>query len=260
MTRWLVNSFPTWVVGLIVVGGFTLLTWAGHRFMRRRAPSVASGAHNDAVDRFGGIIVAFFGFVLAFTIVELYGAMKDAELTVHREATLVAQTYRDSRVFEPAAAAEIERVIGEYVREVVDNEWDMLAEGEDSPEAWALIDELYVALQAYEPETVAQNTFYEEVVARLNELLAERRERIEEAEEELPTAFLVLIVLGAAMMMVSLWLLGGGNTLVTELMVVGVALLVGFNLLLVVLLDHPFSGDVRISPHVFTEGALSRFF
>ena len=37
------------------------------------------------------------------------------------------------------------------------------------------------------------------------------------------------------------------------------ALLIGFNLLVATLLDHPFSGDVAISSNPFRVGALSRF-
>jgi hypothetical protein len=41
-------------------------------------------------------------------------------------------------------------------------------------------------------------------------------------------------------------------------MVMLVAGLVGFNLLLVVLLDHPFSGEVSGSSHAFTERLTER--
>jgi hypothetical protein len=260
MTRWLLNSFPTGLLSVVMVGSFMLFAVGGHRIARRMSPAVADGKHSPLAERMIGVLLGMFGLVLAFTIVTLYGAYKEASHTVQAEATFAAEIYRDTRVFEPQAAAEVDRALGAYVREVVNNEWPLLAKGRASQEAWDLTTELFAVFQRYEPQTEVQKTFYGEAVGKLNEMLGARRARIQEAEEELPPEFLILISCGAFILMGFLWLLKSEDPNIHSLLIAGVALMVGLNILLVVLLDHPFAGDVRVSPHPFTEGALAKYF
>jgi hypothetical protein len=55
-----------------------------------------------------------------------------------------------------------------------------------------------------------------------------------------------------------MFFIGVRSTRVQMAMILSLALLIGFNLLLVILLDHPFSGDVGVSDHPFREGELER--
>jgi hypothetical protein len=260
MTRWLLNTFPTGLLSVVTVGSFMLFAVGGHRIARRMSPAIAEGKHSALAERMIGVLLGMFGLVLAFTIVTLYSAYKEASHTVQSEATFAAELYRDSRVFEPEAAAEIDRALGAYIHEVVDNEWPLLAEGRASQKAWDLTSELFTVIQSYEPQTEVQKTFYGESVGKLNEMLGARRARIQEAAEELPHEFLILISCGAFILMGFLWLLKSEDPNMHSLLIAGVALMVGLNILLVVLLDHPFAGDVRVSPDAFTKGALARYF
>lgn len=259
MNRWLLNTFPTWALALIVVGGIALLGWGVARTVRRRVPSVAEGEHNDLAGIFLGVLIGVYGIVLAFVIVALYEDFKAAEGTVRTEATELAQLYRDSGAFPAEVRGRIDDEIGRYVTVVVNEEWPLMAEGEASDAAWESIDRLYGIYQGYEPQTEVESTFYGESVAKLDELVASRRERIEQAEQSLPTEFEVLIFGGALLLVGFLSFFGSRNSGVQMVMVVAVSALIGFNLLLAVVLDHPFSGDVGISSHPFQEGALARF-
>lgn len=260
MNRWLLNTFPTWALAVFLVGGFALLAWGASRFVRRRLPSVAEGEHNDLAGVFIGVLIGVYGIVLAFVIVALYEDFKEAESVVRTEATELAQLYRDSNVFPPAVRAELRTEITTYVRTVVDEEWALMEDGKHSEEAWRDIDHLYGIYHRYEPEGASATAFYEESIGKLNELVASRRERIEAAEQSMPTEFEILIVGGALLLVGFLALFGSRDPRVQTLMIVAVAGLVGFNLLIALVLDHPFSGDVTISNHVFREGALAELF
>ena len=86
------------------------------------------------------------------------------------------------------------------------------------------------------------------------------KDRLEHAEQSMPLEFQILIVGGALLVVAFLSFFGSANARVQTMMVSAVAALIGFNLLIVLVLDHPFSGDVTISDQPFREGALAVLF
>lgn len=65
-----------------------------------------------------------------------------------------------------------------------------------------------------------------------------------------------MLIVGAVMLVSSLYLLGSSNRRTHTIMVVAVAVLTSFNLLIVVALDHPFSGDISVSNGPFAQEQL----
>jgi hypothetical protein len=242
-----------------MVGGFVAFAVVGQRLVHTRFPRVAEGELNDQAGRFLGVLMAMFGLILAFTIVSLYQATKTAQDGVQNEATLLSIIYRDSRVFDADVISEIDRVLHDYVHEVVETEFELMSEGGFSPRTTELMDELYGVLEGWEPRSHAQQTFYGDAVGKLNEVASARRTRLGDAREELPREFRLLIFTGSFVLVIFLWSFGGPNPLARSLMIAGIALLVGFNLLLVVVLDHPFAGEIAVRPDPFQQGVLATY-
>ncbi|MGH2809033.1 MAG: DUF4239 domain-containing protein [Actinomycetota bacterium] len=260
MTRWLLNTFPTWFLFAIVVGGFALVSAIGHRVVHRLWPDLRRGASHELANALMVILIGMYGIVLAFVIVALYEEYKEAQQTVEAEANELSQVYLDTRGLPEDVRDAIDAHIVAYVEILETEEWPLMERGEGSHEAEAELEELYVVLQGYEPDTVAQETFYAEAVSRLNDLMASRRDRLEFAEQSLPTELLVLVVGGAVVLIGFMFFFGAEEARGQALMFTAVGAAVGFSLFVVVTLDHPFSGDVTVSPHVFEEGVLEHLF
>jgi Protein of unknown function (DUF4239) len=252
MLRWLLNTFSTWALVPIVIGPPVLFAAGGLYCVRRRWAHVP-GEQSEATGVLIGLVAAVYGIVLAFVIVVLYEDYRGAGSSVRDEATEIEQLVRDTRAFPPAVGREIAGRLDAYTRTVVGPEWELMRDGRFSPLAWREIDGLYAALQRYRPRTDTEDAFYGEAVTTLNDLVAARRERLRFAEETLPGAFQALIFGGAVVLIGFTFLIGMAPGPLQMTMVVAVAGLVGLNLLLVVLLDHPFSGDVSVTPHAFSE-------
>ena len=257
MTRWLLNTFPTWALAIIVVGTLVLFAAVGQYFVRRRWPQTAEGENNEVAGVLLGLVGAVYGILLAFVIVALYEDHQAAKGVVREEATEVEQIHRASAAFPGAVRREVRGELNDYVRTVVVTEWELMEDGRFSPRAWGRVDALYATLQAYRPRTESESAFYGEAVAKLDDLVAARRERLHFAEESLPGAFQALIVGGALLLVAFMFLIGIRSLRMQMTMVVSLAALVGVNVLLVVLLDHPFSGEVAVSSHPFQEVALA---
>ena len=259
MNRWLLNTFTTWELGLIVVGGFILFAILGLVFFERYAPSLRRGEINDVAGVILGVLAAIYGIVLALVIVSLFDDFHQAKADIRTEASALAMVYEDSRGFSPPVALEIKQHIGRYIVLVQNQEWRDLAHGQESPAAWNEIDSLYKILQSYEPKTISQRAFYSEVVGRVNDLMAARRERLNDAEEGIPSTFAVLLLFGAFLTLGFTFLFGVKDVRLHGAMAMAMAALIGLNLFVALELDYPFSGQISVSPAPYTQGALESF-
>jgi hypothetical protein len=257
VTRTLLNTFPTWLLAIAVVVASVALSVGGLLLVRRRFPDLQRHGVNEIVGVTIGVLAAIFGILLGFVTVALYQDFTDSKDTVRSEATELIELYNDSRAFAPPAAAAVERQIKSYIAAVRFNEWARMRDGDPDPRVGDRhVSGLYRVLRAYEPDTRARTVFYTDAVARLNDVVDARRSRLADASEEMPGALRLMLVLGAALLIASLYLLGTSNRRLHMAMIVMVAVITSFNLLIVVALDHPFSGDISLSNEPFDQGRL----
>jgi len=125
--------------------------------------------------------------------------------------------------------------------------------GREVPHAEARLRKITHVLQGFEPKTASESAFYAEAIGKLNDVVAERADRIHAARESLPTTLQVLVIGGALLLIGSLYLVGVPSARGQTLLVGGVAALIGLNLLLALLLDFPFSGQLNVSSSPFEE-------
>ncbi|MFD7909045.1 DUF4239 domain-containing protein [Kitasatospora sp. NPDC059747] len=260
MELWLLNSFSTVTLTLLVVGGSVLLAIAASTLATRRFPRLVEGENNDMVGVVLSLFGAIYGIILAFVIVNLWTQFQDTQKVVATEATSISQIVRDARAFPPDAQATVDGAVRDYVHAVVEQQWPLMNAGHgDFAATSAKVDDLYTALRAYEPQTQSQQAFYAEALDSLNDAVGQRRARIFASRDELP-ALLQVLILGGAVVIMLLTLLYGIRSRRTRLLFVGsVAALIGFSLLLVPVLDRPFAGGVSVSPEPFKQSALAEF-
>ncbi|MER8236597.1 DUF4239 domain-containing protein [Streptomyces sp. NPDC094049] len=260
MSLWLLNHFSTVTLAVVIVGGTVSVAVLGSVLARRRHPSLADGEHNDMVGVTLGMFGAIYGIILAFVIVTLWTQLESTQTIVATEATDIALIARDAAAFPPPVEADVEEALGGYVRSVVDDQWPRMRAGWPSYGATAeRLQNVFDVLQAYEPRTTRERVFYEEAVGRLNDVAGQRRSRLTMAEQELPPLLQILVVGGALVLIPLTFLYGMRRLRVQILFVASVAALIGFSVLLVVVLDRPFSGELSVSPAPYKEGALASY-
>ena len=98
MNRWLLNTFTTWELGFIVVGGFILFAIVGLVVVERLAPSLRKGEVNDVTGVILGVLAAIYGIVLAFVIVSLYDDFRQTKGDIRTEASAVAMIISTARL------------------------------------------------------------------------------------------------------------------------------------------------------------------
>lgn len=256
MSRWLLNTVPTWLLALVLIGGFVVVALAGLALVRRLAPSVTAGDHNEFTGMMSGIVAAVYGVFLAFAIVALYEQFHEASATVQVESAALEKVIRSSGGLDPAMRADLRDAVREYRDAVTADEWKAMEEGLDSESAWVRLPPVYRALRRQEPEGARETAFYAEALSAANDIGDGRRDRLHAAGESLPGPLVVLLWGGAVLTLAFTILFGVRNPRLHTALVASYAVLLGFSMLLAVVLDHPYSGDVSVSSAPFYDGAL----
>jgi hypothetical protein len=260
MAEWLLRTFPTVVLGAIILVGFPSAAALGCIAFRRRASHLIQAAENDVAGVIVSVLAGIYGIVVAFVIVVLWEDFRSAQDVASSEANSLSQMVQDSDAFPVPNRAAVVDAVRHYVRTVVDDEWVAMRQRRESPTAEAAIGRLYDSLRTFEPSTAVESSFFQDASSNLDQVQTSRRDRIRLSQRGLPGVLQVLIVGGAFLIVLFSYLFGVESQRVHMLMSGGVALLLGFTLLLAVLLQSPFSGDIAVKPSVFREGTLAQFF
>jgi len=259
MSWWLLNHFSTWALALLVFGSLISLAVVGCLVIRRRVPSVAQGGNTEVAGVILSVFGGIYGIVLAFVIVVLWEQFQSAQAVVSAEANALAQIVRDSQAFPPEEKLRVNDAVHRYAHAVVEDEWSLMNDRRESAPAWAAIDDLYRAVQDFVPADANQGLFYQEISATLDELLASRRQRLRQSQYGLPGVLELLIVVGALMIIGFIYFLGTSSQRAHLSMSGAVAALLAFNLLLALLLEHPFTGDLAVKNTAFQQSDLAQF-
>jgi hypothetical protein len=256
MNRTLLNTFSTFELGLIVVGGVVLLAVLGFILVHRYVSPETRIENNEVAGILLGLLGAFYGIVLGFAIVVLFEDFRSADASVKDETTALAQVYRDAGVFSPPDQARIGRAIARYSLAVREDEWPLMRDGAESQKAHDLLGTIYDAVEAAHLNGTKQETLFGAATGALGDVVAARRTRLSNASQTLPPVFQVFLLGGTAVLLVFLWFFGMRNMRAHLLLVAGVAATMAFSLLLALELAYPFSGDIAVSSNPFRLGII----
>ncbi|MFM2047164.1 MAG: hypothetical protein RL383_1241 [Actinomycetota bacterium] len=259
MVRAILEALPTWVILIIAIVVTTTFGLGGLRLFQRRFPHLTlRGDALRGLDTFFAACALLFGLSLSLVVVNGYDQMKRTDAVVREEATSVAQLYRDTRGLSGIAVG-LERAVDSYVHGVVEDEWDRMGTGGESPVVDRVLGEMFDTMLAYRPANEGEQVAFREAFHILNELVAARRARLSAASTRVPAPLEVFLVVGGFLMIALAWLLCPPGDRRHQMMVVGFSAMIAFSVVLALVLAYPFAGDVRVEPEAFRLAILARF-
>jgi len=257
--RWLVNTLPLWLLGLTLVGGLGALGVAGAALVRRRVRAVGDGDYAETAKTMLTHLLAVYSLVLAFVVVNENQSYTQARVDIQTEALNVEDFARTTQGFADPAARELTAATRDYVRTVVFEEWDRLADGRASPRASADLNRMYDVMRSYDPVGARAGSLYSASLDYLHTAHDARHRRLNRAANGLPPVLALFLVVGAFAIIGVSSLLGGHGR--SQLLVpLSLGCLLGFTLMLALTLEYPFSGTSAIPSTHFREGQLAEFF
>jgi hypothetical protein len=235
-----------WVLlGVLAVAG--LVVHLVHRYWsheKRRE-------HTDVAGFIFAGVAVLYAVMLAFVVIVGWEDLGSARATTYNEADQLANVYWISRNLPPPQGPVIAGLTVAYAHTVVDTEWPLMNEGESSPKAQAIINQIRDRVFAFKPRTGQQQALYEQALASVNDLSAARRDRLASMDEVVPEPLWVALIAGGVITVGFCLLFGLENQAVHIAMVAGITALITISLLLVKDMQHPFAGDPHIGPGAF---------
>src|SRR5258708_7724337 len=243
---WLYNLPDIGIALLFGIVGACLL--AGVPFLREKLLRIqVPGDHSEAAHNALGVVIGFTGVVLAFSLVEAHGNLRNLEAQVGTEGHNLAQMDRLILRYGDPANDAIRASLRDYANSIVTDEWPELRKGRQSERTTALFQPISRNILAIDPTPGRQSLIYAEMLKKVDEIAADRKARVVAATKlELPSIFweaiialLVIVLLLAAF---SESTFGRAGALAGQGF--GLALLVA----LVFIFDGPFKGQTTVSP------------
>jgi len=258
VTQWLILHVPTWILGVLVVGGVALVSVAGFFALRPFLPHHTKlRAHHDVAGPILGVVGVLYAVVLAFVVVTVWQNMDRTDANVETESNYLADIYRDAEAFAPGFRAGVARVAAEYRQAVVDEEWKTMAEGKMSPKVEAIMNKLWALYTTYEPRTLREQSFFDESVRKLNSFRELRRQRLMDSQSGMNPLLWFVLIAGMVITISLTFLFGMEDVKAQVVMIVFLALSIALILFTIMLLDFPFTGDISISSEPFRQLILS---
>ena len=239
------------VPGFFAISLFVLASVAGFVFVHRWVPTDLRKQHNDVAGFIYAVVGIAYAVLLGLVLVAVWEQFETARNTVEHEADELAELFWLGHRLAETEGHQLQELTRSYARVVVDEEWPLMARGESSPRAWALIDEIRLTVQNMNPDTEAEQVLYDQGLERVHDLADARRDRLVEAREGIPAILWAVLVVGAIVTVGFTYLFGIDSTSTHTLMVALLAFLIGLVLFTIGSLEYPFSGDARLEPDAF---------
>ncbi|HET9935221.1 MAG TPA: hypothetical protein VFQ29_02015 [Methyloceanibacter sp.] len=197
------------------------------------------------------VIGVFYAVLLAFVVVAVWENFRDTEGTVRNEAKAAVDLHRVASVLPGPVSADIRRDVITYVKDVRGDEWAKMAVGESSDVVTKDLDRLTKTVFAFNPGTTQEMVLYQTALRLLAQLTDNRNERLDSADGSVPTVLWFVLIAGGLITLGYPAFFGSTNLAAQVLMTASLAILVAIALLLSIVFDRPFTGDVTVSATPF---------
>lgn len=214
--------------------------------------------HHDVAGFLIAVVGVVYAVVLGFVVVTVWVSFDSAQRTADLEASDAAELFTLARAFPEPAKSDLEHSIANYAFEVRDREWPLLASGNQDRRARQIyltaVEEIMLAPHAHTSmvDEFARVPLQERALATLHDLSVHRRERLIDTSTQLPNV-LYFALFGGGILVVAFGFLFGVEKVklqltMTALLTASMGLLLG----VILCLDKPYSGAVRVSPDAWT--------
>lgn len=193
-------------------------------------------------------IGTIYAVLLAFVVFVVWTQANDVRRLIERQADELADVLRITGAFKESDASGVLAAAQAYAREVADNEWPLLINGQSSPKAQQMLEETWRALTAIVPGSAREEVLFGEAVSRFSEFGDARADLLHCGRVRLPVLLWLLLLTGAAGTVGSMYMFGAEQFWPVAAMTASLAGAVSFMLFLIRDLDNPFQGDWHVSP------------
>jgi hypothetical protein len=245
---WL-ESLPTLVTGILVVGGFVALTLVLGYLVGTFTSLEIRTAHNDRAGFILAVIGVIYAVLLAFVAISVWERFQQAESRAYNAAGTLATIYRDSGSFP--RGGQVRAMLRAYVRSVIDDEWPRIQRGERPALSNAFLDAADRYILGLPVTSPRLQNIHADMLAAIDSVLMDRQNRLTIDLVGINGVMWLVLIAGALITVGFTYLFGFDHPVMQLLMIGGLSLLIGLVLFLIVALDYPFRGSIAVGPDAY---------
>jgi hypothetical protein len=241
------TTSSVWVAGFLLLVAGTLVAMLGTILVRRRVPLERLRKNNEVAGFKFAVVGVLYAVLLAFAVLIVWEKLNEAERSVAVEAGAAATVYRLAEGLGPSGA-EVRDAATAYLDATIRADWPAMRYGGESPEAVDALSGIYRAVLRAEATGAGRSTVVAATLSQLDLLTQARRARIVLAAGVVPGIIWFTLFFGAIVTIGFTFFFGTENLRAQVLMTGALAVLIFSGLLIIIAIDRPFAGTVRIEP------------
>jgi len=240
------SSQPLWITILLLVVIPTTIAMGAQTLIHRVVGAEKLVRNNVAGFKFATVGV-IYAVLLAFAVIVVWEKFSTAENAVDQEAASIAALFRyaEGKGSEETA---LRAAVANYANTAIRYEWPAMSAETESHETTRALDAVYeaaLALNRSETRTMADMA---EVFTQIDNVTAARRVRLHLATGLVPSVIWAALFTGG-LLTIGFTLFFGSENLLAQVSMTGVlSILVTLGLVVIVSIDHPFTGPVKVRP------------
>ena len=242
------TSQQLWISGAIIIGGGTLLAMLGPALVRRFVALDRLTINNEIAGFKFATVGVLYAVLLAFVIIVVWERFTEAELDVVHEAGAAENIYRLSQGLGDANGADLRNAVAAYLKSAITDDWPAMDSGVPgaSTATKQALDAVYTMLSVVNDQ--GRGSIVSEVFRQLDRMTELRRARLVAAEGAVPNVIWLVLLGGAVVTIAFTFFFGTESLRAQTVMTALLALLIFSELLIVVAIDRPFAGSVKVHP------------
>ena len=241
------------IVLLLVVMTASMIFMA---LLNRVWPPDKRRAHNDIIGWQLGILGTTYAVILGFMLYTVWTTFGEANLNADLEANSLRNVYRLAEGLPAAQRTQLEAQCRAYAAAVVSNDWPEMENGRIPEKSHYINQDMWRTLMSVKAANPSELLAEDHALSELSSMTEHRRTRLLQSAFKLPSVFWWVLIVGAALTIVSASLFGAGNAALHAVQVFSFTLLITLVLLAIDDVNLPFQGWVHVSDYAF-ERALS---
>jgi hypothetical protein len=247
-----VLQLPPFLLLLIIFVVFGGVGVAGVYLFRKYVKINYKRSHNEAVGYTFAILGGFYGLLLGFVVFFVWDSMKEGHNNADREGSLAKGLYRDIRYYSDSSQAKRDLMNSylTYVNYVIEKEYPAMERLQDQGDSGRLYfnDVYYEMRKLHSNEGQLTQMF-----SQLSELATYRSLRQLDADSEISIEIWVPLMIGAFILLLSALMIDVESIRLHMTVTAMLGIFIGMVMYIIILVDHPFTGKIRIEPAGYRE-------
>jgi len=235
------SGLPLWLAFLLLVVLPTALSVGGLIVSRRWFTAEHLTANNEIAGFKFATVGVIYSVLVAFAVIVVWEKFNEAETSVVQEAGAAATIYRLTAGSDPGLIATREALVN-YVKLAIEKDWPSMAVERGSHDVTIALNQLYASVLGLNDDKTRHTALLNEIFTQLDKITQARRTRLFLARGIVPPILWLGLTSAAVLTIGFTFFFGTSNRRAQALMTGILSVLVFMGLLVIISIDHPFTG------------------